>query len=109
MLAMLALLGLLIAIYLRIGIGRERPAAAERWLVHVPFSVYLGWAAMRRRGCGFTSCGRQWFVRGETVLVKRVAPLGDPVEYIVKGYNLSLRRCDAGKILVQPIQEERGA
>lgn len=47
------------------------------------------------------------FVRGETIQVKRVAPLGDPVEYIVKGYNLSLRRCDAGRILVQPVQEER--
>lgn len=47
------------------------------------------------------------FVRGETIQVKRVAPLGDPVEYIVKGYNLSLRRADAGRILVQPIQEEQ--
>jgi Fe2+ transport system protein FeoA len=47
------------------------------------------------------------FVRGETILVKRVAPLGDPVEYILKGYNLSLRRADAGLILVQPTEEEQ--
>lgn len=46
-------------------------------------------------------------VRGETIFVKRVAPLGDPVEYVVKGYNLSLRRADAGRILVQPIHEEQ--
>lgn len=43
--AMLALLGLLIAIYLRIGRGREAEdvSTVERWLVHIPFSIYLGW------------------------------------------------------------------
>jgi benzodiazapine receptor len=41
--AMLALLLLLIAIYLRLNIGRTRVSAAEKWLVHVPFSIYLGW------------------------------------------------------------------
>jgi len=41
--AMLALLALLIAIYLRLGIGRTRVSAAATWLVHVPFSIYLGW------------------------------------------------------------------
>jgi benzodiazapine receptor len=41
--AMLALLLLLIAIYLRLDIGRARVPAAEKWLVHVPFSIYLGW------------------------------------------------------------------
>lgn len=42
------------------------------------------------------------FVRGETIYVQRVAPLGDPVEYQVKGSHLSLRRKDAAHILVQP-------
>ena len=41
--AMLALLLLLIAIYLRLGIGRARVPLAEKWLVRVPFSIYLGW------------------------------------------------------------------
>jgi benzodiazapine receptor len=41
--AMTALLLLLIAIYLRLGIGRTAVPAAERWLVQVPFSIYLGW------------------------------------------------------------------
>lgn len=40
---MLALLGTLILIYQRLDIGREKVARAEQWLVHVPFSVYLGW------------------------------------------------------------------
>jgi hypothetical protein len=41
--AMVALLLSLIAIYLRVGIGRTRVPAAETWLVRVPFSIYLGW------------------------------------------------------------------
>ncbi len=40
-------------------------------------------------------------VSGETVLVERVAPLGDPVEFFVKGYHVSLRRADARHIEVQ--------
>ena len=40
-------------------------------------------------------------VNGETILVERVAPLGDPVEFLIKGYHLSLRRCDAQHIEVQ--------
>lgn len=40
---MLALLGSLIAIYLRLGTGQEPASSGERWLVRLPFSVYLGW------------------------------------------------------------------
>jgi benzodiazapine receptor len=43
MLAMLILLGTLIALYMRVGIGRVQVGPAQRWLVHVPFSIYLGW------------------------------------------------------------------
>ena len=41
-------------------------------------------------------------VRGETITVERVAPLGDPVEFLVKGYHLSVRKSEASQILVQP-------
>lgn len=44
--AMLTLLLLLIAIYLRLDIGRVQIPAAEKWLVHVPFSIYLGWVSV---------------------------------------------------------------
>jgi ferrous iron transport protein A len=47
------------------------------------------------------------FVRGETVNVERVAPLGDPVEYRVKGYHISLRRADAQNILVDSSAPEQ--
>ncbi len=41
-------------------------------------------------------------VIGETILVKRVAPLGDPIDFVVKGYDLSLRKSEASEILVIP-------
>ena len=40
---MLALLVQLIMIYVRLGIGRTAVAAAPKWVVHIPFSLYLGW------------------------------------------------------------------
>lgn len=40
---MFALLASLIAIYVRLGIGKTKTPLKERLLVHVPFSVYLGW------------------------------------------------------------------
>ena len=40
-------------------------------------------------------------VPGTTVLLKRFAPLGDPMEIIVRGYSLSIRKEDAKQILVE--------
>jgi ferrous iron transport protein A len=42
-------------------------------------------------------------VRGTEICVKRFAPLGDPMEIVLRGYSLSIRRQDAAKILVKPI------
>ena len=36
--------------------------------------------------------------KGVEVYVRKVAPLGDPVEVTVRGYELSLRRADAEMI-----------
>jgi hypothetical protein len=41
--AMLTLLGTLIAIYLMLRQPRRTPSASEKWLVRLPFSIYLGW------------------------------------------------------------------
>ena len=38
--------------------------------------------------------------KGTQIHVRKVAPLGDPVEVTVRGYELSLRKADAQKILV---------
>jgi hypothetical protein len=40
---MLILLGCLLAIYLRLSVGKSEATKAERYFVHLPFSVYLGW------------------------------------------------------------------
>lgn len=39
--------------------------------------------------------------KGVTVYVRKVAPLGDPVEVNVRGYELSLRKADADSIEVE--------
>ena len=39
--------------------------------------------------------------RGVEIYVRKVAPLGDPVEVTVRGYELSLRRADAQMIEVE--------
>jgi ferrous iron transport protein A len=44
-------------------------------------------------------------VVGETILVKRVAPLGDPIDFVIKGYDLSLRKTEAGEIMVNPVKQ----
>ncbi len=42
-------------------------------------------------------------VRGETILLQRAAPLGDPLEFVIKGYHLSLRKREAATITVEAL------
>lgn len=55
----------------------------------------LGEGAVKRRimDMGLT--------KGTEILVRKVAPLGDPMELSVRGYELSIRKADAEKIEVQ--------
>lgn len=39
--------------------------------------------------------------KGVDVFVRKVAPLGDPIEVTVRGYELSLRKADAQMIEVE--------
>ena len=39
--------------------------------------------------------------KGVEVYVRKVAPLGDPVEVTVRGYELSLRKADAEMIVIE--------
>ncbi|MFQ9985874.1 MAG: FeoA family protein [Lachnospiraceae bacterium] len=39
--------------------------------------------------------------KGTDVYIRKVAPLGDPVEVTVRGYELSLRKADAEMIEIQ--------
>ncbi len=39
--------------------------------------------------------------KGTQVFVRKVAPLGDPIELTVRGYELSIRKADADRIVVE--------
>lgn len=39
--------------------------------------------------------------KGAQVFVRKVAPLGDPIEITVRGYELSIRKSEAENILVE--------
>ncbi len=41
------------------------------------------------------------FMPGSTVLIKKYAPLRDPIELVIKGYHVSLRRKEAQKVLMR--------
>lgn len=55
----------------------------------------LGKGAIKRRlmDMGIT--------RGVSVLVRKVAPLGDPIQVNIRGYELSLRKSEAQLVLVE--------
>ncbi|MBL8093849.1 MAG: ferrous iron transport protein A [Anaerolineales bacterium] len=62
-----------------------------------------GNGALRRR------CLEMGLVRGETILAERVAPLGDPRAFLIKGYRLALRREEAELIHVADVRTQPGS
>lgn len=67
--------------------------------------VKVGEAAKIVRLCGQGAVRRRimdmGLTRGVEVRVRKLAPLGDPMELTVRGYELSLRREDAALIEVE--------
>ena len=41
---------------------------------------------------------------GTRVCVKKIAPMGDPIELSVRSYTLTLRKAEAGLISVEPLE-----
>ena len=41
--------------------------------------------------------------KGEDIYVRKVAPLGDPIEINIRGYELSLRKADSEMISVEAV------
>jgi len=66
---------------------------AEIVRVHAP-----GWFRHRLLEMGFLA--------GEVVTLERVAPLRDPMEFIIKGYHVSLRREEAARVVVRRIDSD---
>jgi len=54
-----------------------------------------------RNGPAFIRLREMGVLPGTTVTLVRVAPLGDPIEIKVRGYNLTLRKSEAEFILVE--------
>lgn len=49
LLSLVVIIGMLlslIAIYLRLNVGHVSVSTADRWLLHLPFSVYMGWVSV---------------------------------------------------------------
>ncbi|MBQ5608116.1 MAG: ferrous iron transport protein A [Oscillospiraceae bacterium] len=44
-------------------------------------------------------------IPGTTVRLQKVAPLGDPIQIQVRGYELTIRRADAQQIVLQEVTE----
>jgi Fe2+ transport system protein FeoA len=40
------------------------------------------------------------FTRGAVVRIEKYAPMGDPIEFVIKGYHLSLRKEECQYIMV---------
>ena len=66
--------------------------------------VKIGESATVRRLTGEGALKRhikdKGITKGVEVFVRKVAPLGDPIEVTVRGYELSLRKSEAESILV---------
>ena len=74
-------------------------AAAGRLIAHNTGPVsytHLGEGALR---CRFLDMG---LIPKTKVQVRKVAPMGDPIELRIRGYELTIRKEDAGKIEVEP-------
>ncbi|WP_165055437.1 MULTISPECIES: FeoA family protein [unclassified Adlercreutzia] len=66
--------------------------------------VAVGDSAVVRRLTGEGAVKRRimdmGITKGTEVSVRKVAPLGDPIEVTVRGFELSLRKDEAEKVLV---------
>ena len=42
--------------------------------------------------------------KGQQIFIRKVAPLGDPMEVTIRNYELSVRKADCEMIEVEPVQ-----
>jgi len=54
-----------------------------------------------KQGSAFLRLREMGLMPGTTLTLIRLAPLGDPIEVKVRGYNLTLRKSEAEHILVE--------
>jgi ferrous iron transport protein A len=54
-----------------------------------------------KQGSAFLRLREMGLMPGTPVTLVRIAPLGDPIEVKVRGYNLTLRKSEADHIMVE--------
>ncbi len=47
---------------------------------------------------------RMGLVKGESFTITRKAPMGDPIEIKMKGFNLTLRKLEADALIVEEVK-----
>lgn len=55
-----------------------------------------------KTGSAFIRLREMGLLAGTKITLIRTAPLGDPLEIKVRGYNLTLRKTEADHVLVEP-------
>ena len=69
-------------------------------------SLAVGTSAVLREfpqpGVAFLRLREMGLLPGTTLTLVRTAPLGDPIEIKVRGYNLTLRKSEADHVMVEP-------
>ena len=55
-----------------------------------------------KTGAAFLRLREMGLLAGTRLTLVRAAPLGDPLEIKVRGYNLTLRKSEADHVLVEP-------
>ncbi len=55
-----------------------------------------------KTGAGFVRLREMGLLIGTRITLVRAAPLGDPLEFKLRGYHLSLRKSEAEQILIEP-------
>ena len=67
----------------------------------VPVGETAGGATLTGAGALTRRIMDMGITRGTRILIRKVAPLGDPIEVNIRGYELSLRKSEAENILLQ--------
>ena len=60
-----------------------------------------------RQGSAFLRLREMGMLPGTPLTLVRTAPLGDPLEILVRSYNLTLRKSEAEHVMVEPVPTAR--
>ena len=76
--------------------------AASLKLSELPVGASATVREFPKTGSAFIRLREMGLLAGTRVTLLRTAPLGDPLEIKLRGYNLTLRKTEADHVLVEP-------